>query len=187
MTDSAKPARYRARDLLLVPGLLSLARVPLAVAFPFSLPRPAIAFAVLCTAGATDVLDGWYARRFGQATATGAVVDPVTDKLFVGVVVATLALTDRLSPLGVLMLAARELGELPLIGWFVLTRRGRTHRGHPAANIPGKAATVLQFATVTAAMFESRYTPALLAATAAVGGAAALIYWLREIRRPRGE
>ena len=67
---------YRARDLLLVPGLLSLARVPLACVFPFVIGWPLIALAVLLVAGFTDVADGWYARRFDQATSTGAVGAP---------------------------------------------------------------------------------------------------------------
>jgi phosphatidylglycerophosphate synthase len=78
---------YRARDLLRVPSLLSLARLPLAAAFVLLVDRPPVLVLVLVAAGVTDVLDGWYARRFDQVTATGAVVDPITDKLFVLTVV----------------------------------------------------------------------------------------------------
>lgn len=65
--------RYRARDLLLPPSLLSMARVPLAVAFVLWLNHPWVELAVLALAGATDVADGWWARRFGQVTATGEI------------------------------------------------------------------------------------------------------------------
>jgi CDP-diacylglycerol--glycerol-3-phosphate 3-phosphatidyltransferase/cardiolipin synthase len=67
---------YRARDLVRVPGLLTLMRVPLAAAFPFVLGRPLVALGVLAAAGLSDVLDGWYARRFGQVTPTGTALDP---------------------------------------------------------------------------------------------------------------
>src|SRR5262245_39778093 len=58
--------RYRARDLLLPPSLLSFARVPLAAAFPFVHDRPWAAFGVLLASAASDLLDGWWARRYDQ-------------------------------------------------------------------------------------------------------------------------
>jgi CDP-diacylglycerol---glycerol-3-phosphate 3-phosphatidyltransferase len=173
---------YRARDLFLVPGLLSLARLPLAALFPFTARVPLVAFVVLVTAGLTDVADGWYARRHKQTTATGAVVDPITDKLFVASVVATLVARGQLSPEGVLMLAAREIGELPLVLWFALSRTVRHARAAKAsANLPGKTATLLQFLTTAFALFGSPYVKGLLIATAVNGVVAAIAYWAREI------
>jgi cardiolipin synthase len=186
---TAPTGHYRAKDLLLVPGLLSLARVPLALAFPFAASRPVVAFTVMAVAGLTDVLDGWYARKFGQATPTGAVVDPITDKLFVASVVVTLVARGQLAADGVLMLAAREIGELPLVLWFAASRSVRHARAEQAlANLPGKMATLLQFTTTALALFRSRYTEGLLIATAIVGLVAALSYWVREIAafRKRG-
>lgn len=177
---------YRARDLLLVPGLLSLARVPLAIAFPFVASRPPLALVVLLVSGATDIVDGWWARRFNQATATGAVVDPVTDKLFVASVVVTLVVENKLAPLGVALLATREIGELPLVLWFAASHASRKARTEqPLANLPGKMGTALQFATVASALFAAPYTAGLLVATAVVGVIAAGSYWVREIARAR--
>jgi len=177
---------YRARDLLLVPGLLSLARVPLAIVFPFVVAQPAIAIGVLALSGFTDIADGWWARRFKQATATGAVVDPITDKLFVASVVATLVATGRLAPVCVVMLATREIGEVPLVLWFALSRASRRRRAEqPLANLPGKMATVLQFVSVASALVGSAYTEGLLVATAVVGVIAAASYWVREIAEHR--
>ena len=100
---------YRARDLLLLPGLLSLSRLPLAIAFPFVVERPLVALMVLVSAGLTDVLDGWLARRYGQVTATGAALNPVTDKFFVLTVGVTLIVSGHLSFRGVLLLSTREI------------------------------------------------------------------------------
>ncbi|MBS2018843.1 MAG: CDP-alcohol phosphatidyltransferase family protein [Deltaproteobacteria bacterium] len=78
------PSTYSARDLVRVPGLLSLSRLPLAVAFGFTVvSQPPLALTFLALAGLSDVLDGWYARRYGQATRTGAVLDAIVDKVFV--------------------------------------------------------------------------------------------------------
>ena len=107
--------RYDIRDLVRVPGLLSLSRIPLAVAFALVVDHPSLAFCILVAAGLTDVLDGWYARRFRQVTATGAALDPVTDKLFVMTVAIALVVTGHLSVVAVFLLSTREIGELPLV------------------------------------------------------------------------
>jgi cardiolipin synthase len=174
---------YRARDLLLVPSLLSLARLPLALAFVLLVRQPALAFVVLCLAGLSDVLDGWYARRFDQVTHTGTVVDPVTDKAFVLAVVITLVAYGHLSIWSVVLLSTREIGELPLVIWLGLSRRARRHRKqHPSANATGKLATAMQFSAVAAALFYSRYAAPLVWTTAAVGALAAVVYWRRALK-----
>jgi cardiolipin synthase (CMP-forming) len=172
------------RDVYRVPCLLSLARAPLAVAFPLVHHR-AWAFAILLVAGATDVLDGWYARRFGQVSAAGAVLDPITDKLFVGSVALTLIGEGRLDLVTVALLATREIGEAPLVAWLAWshrTRRARTE--NPTANVPGKIATTLQFACVTCALFDARHVVVLASAiaTACAGALAAALYWRRFAR-----
>jgi cardiolipin synthase len=175
---------YRARDLLLVPSLISFVRLPLAAVFPFVVGQPWVALGVLVAAGLSDLADGWWARRYDQATATGAVVDPITDKIFVLTVVFTLMASGSLSFVSVLLLSTRELGELPLVVWLATSREARQKRkDHPKANLPGKAATALQFATVVAALFRWPWTGSLVGVTAAAGVLAAVVYWAREARR----
>lgn len=181
------PSVYRARDLVRVPGLLSLSRIPLAAAFPFALGRPLAALAVLAAAGLSDVLDGWYARRFGQVTATGTALDPVTDKLFVTTVAVSLVVGGYFSIADVVLLSTREIGELPLVAWLALSHRARGRRvGHPSANVPGKLATALQFGTATAALFRMPHLEWLVDGAALVGLLAAASYWAREVARRRG-
>jgi len=178
--------RYHAKDLLLVPSLFSLARIPLAFGFVLALNHPGLELAILMTAGATDVVDGWYARRFRQVTAAGAVVDPITDKVFVLTVVVTLVMTDRLSPLSVALLATREIGEAPLVLWWVFShQRRRARMQAPMANIPGKLATCLQFVTVALALFRSPLTEKLILISAGAGAVAALAYWWRDLTGAR--
>jgi len=180
--------RYHARDLVRVPGLLSLCRIPLAAAFPFAVGRPPIALGILLGAGLSDVLDGWYARRYGEATATGAALDPVTDKLFVLTVAITLLVTGQLTLLSVLLLSTREIGELPLVLWIALSAGARRARAEqPSANAAGKAATVLQFASVSAALFHASHEELWVDATAITGAAAAVTYWGRALGRARSE
>ncbi len=180
--------RYRARDLLSVPGLLSLSRLPLAALFPAVVDHPLAAISVLAVTGLTDVADGWYARRFGRATPTGAVVDPLTDKLFVGTVAVTFLLTGRFDLLQLLLLTTREIGELPLLGWWTVSRSQRRRRAaRPRPNLPGKLATTLQFITIVSVLLRYRYSDLLLIATAMTGSWAAALYWIRHLSAARAE
>jgi CDP-diacylglycerol--glycerol-3-phosphate 3-phosphatidyltransferase len=73
-------------SLWTVPNLLSLSRLPLAVGLfvCISLQAWAAGLAVFVVAVFTDWLDGWWARRFGQLTAIGRSLDPLTDKVLIG-------------------------------------------------------------------------------------------------------
>lgn len=177
---------FSIRELALPPNLLSLARLPLAALFPLVGDRPAPALAVLFAAGLTDVLDGWIARRSGRVTATGAVVDPVADKVFALAVVGTLIARDQLPLWGIPALLAREILEVPLALWTAFSRRFYGARLEGAsANVPGKLATVVQFAAVLSAIALPAILTATLAAAAVTGAGAGVSYWARQLRRPR--
>jgi len=111
------------RDVVSVPGLLSLVRVPLAVAFAFAVREPSWALAVLGIAALSDVLDGWWARTLGRATPVGAILDPIMDKTFVLTVVVTLTVTGMLPIFAALLIGVRDIAELPLAVWFGIASR----------------------------------------------------------------
>lgn len=179
--------RYRARDLVNAPTLVSLLRFPLAALFPFVHESAPASLAVLAAAGLTDVLDGAIARRFGLATPTGAVVDGVSDKVFAFAVLATLVTKGVLTPLDVALLGTREIGELPLVVWLAVSPEARKRKVDDRANLLGKAATVLQFAAIALAITGSHFKAPLVVATVVVGAAAAASYWRRALlARQRG-
>ena len=175
---------YRIRDLLLLPNLLSGSRIPLAVAFPLVARSVRSSFIVLGFAGLTDILDGFAARNLGQTTPLGALLDGVTDKIFAASVLGTLVATGSCSPGAALLLATRELGELPL-ALRVLKSSADVADENRGANALGKLATVLEFTSVIALIAHLRSRSILVGATALVGAAAAASYWLRELRRGR--
>jgi cardiolipin synthase (CMP-forming) len=180
--------KYRARDLVNGPTLVSWLRVPLAALFPLSAGTPWASVCVLAAAGLSDVLDGWLARRSSLATPAGAVVDGVTDKLFAGAVLATLVARGELALGEVALLGAREVGELPLVLWILASPAARRRKLDDRANLLGKLATTLQFATVLAVLVgAARARGVGLWATAVVGLAAAASYWARALRAQRRE
>lgn len=172
---------YHARELLRLPNLLSAARIPLALAFPFVRGRLG-SLAILAAAGVTDVLDGYFARRMGQASPLGAMVDGVADKVFSTSVVGTLLRRGMLSPISAALLASRELGELPLAARALARREAHLVRHDRKANVLGKLATTLELGTLVAALLGARHRRGLVVATAGLGALAAFSYWRREVR-----
>lgn len=178
-----------AEELSLPPNVMSLLRLPLAAVFPFTAKSREAALAVLAVAGLTDVLDGWLARRGGQVTATGAVLDPVADKVFALSVVATLVARGKLPPWGIAALLTREILEAPLLAWVLLGRSPRRadDLDDVRSNVPGKVATVAQFAAVMTAIEAPALLPAALGMAAVTGAVAGVAYWRRELTRRSAE
>lgn len=173
--------RYEARDLLRVPSLLSLARLPLAAVFPLALGDVRAAFGVLAAASLSDVLDGWWARRFHQATALGAVVDGACDKVFVATVAVTLGVTHRLSWPEVLLLGARDGGEAVLAAVVLSRGDARARHEEQRAGPWGKAATMVQFVAVVLAVARMPGVLACCALCAACGAVAVATYARRAL------
>lgn len=97
-----------------LPNLLTLVRILLIPVFIvlFITPTPdrslsaAVIFAV---AAVTDLLDGYIARRTGQVTKLGKLLDPIADKLLVLSALILLVNVDRVSALVAILVIAREV------------------------------------------------------------------------------
>lgn len=86
-------------DLLLIPNLLSVARVVgvLVAAGCFFLGMNAIALVLGVATGLTDYLDGYLARKLNQTSKLGALLDILAD-LLLALVCITVAVTAALWP-----------------------------------------------------------------------------------------
>lgn len=60
----------------------------------------------------TDFLDGWFARQFSQVTELGKIIDPLADKLSVGIVALVLVLTARIPQWYFFLVIGRDLAIL---------------------------------------------------------------------------
>lgn len=121
--------------------------------------------ALLLAAAATDWLDGAAARRLGQVSRLGRILDPLADKLLVGCLGVALVYW-RGFPLWLVALQLFRDAAILAAGLFLLRSRGMVL----AASRAGKLATVCMFLTVFSYLFDLGEAPRALAAyaTAAV-------------------
>lgn len=127
----------------MIPTLISLSRLVLAALFVHYAARPVFAVAILCLAGISDALDGWAARRLGQTSRFGALLDPICDRLFVLPVLATLVVVHHLPLWQLAVLVARDVANGIGAAWIALFRRDRLPELR--ARRSGKVLTSLQY------------------------------------------
>jgi CDP-diacylglycerol--glycerol-3-phosphate 3-phosphatidyltransferase len=102
------------QDSVNLPNFLTLVRILLIPVFVviFLAPTPdrsLLAAVVFTVAAVTDLLDGYIARRTGQVTKLGKLLDPLADKLLVLSALILLVNIDRVSAVVALLIIAREL------------------------------------------------------------------------------
>ena len=102
------------QDSLNLPNFLTLVRILLIPVFVviFLAPTPdrsLLAAVIFTVAAVTDLLDGYIARRTGQVTKLGKLLDPLADKLLVLSALILLVNIDRVSAVVALLIIAREL------------------------------------------------------------------------------
>jgi CDP-diacylglycerol--glycerol-3-phosphate 3-phosphatidyltransferase len=116
----------------------------------------------------TDLLDGIIARRTDRITVTGAMLDPIADKLLMSGAFISLAELGMAPAWMVFVIIAREFAVTGL-------RMVALEREIPiAANVWGKAKTTSQVIAVSLLIFSLRHESWLLFATAALWVALAL-------------
>ena len=109
------------------------------------------AIALFLLAGITDGLDGFVARRRGQRTALGMVLDPLADKLLLMSSVITLAILRELPRWFTIIVVSRDL---ILIGGAVILYMFVGKVSMPPSWL-GKWTTCLQIATVLLGMLDN--------------------------------
>jgi len=134
-----------------LPNILTFTRFALAPVFAVMVirNRPFAALFVVCLAGATDVLDGFAARKLRLKTEIGMLIDPLADKVLGATAFVLLTIkgfgTANVIPL---WLTATVLGRDILIvagGMVIGLVRGRRKF---TPTVLGKICTVLQVTTV---------------------------------------
>lgn len=162
-------------SFLSLPNALSLSRIVLAAGF-VAVPEAGARVALIGAASATDILDGWLARRRGSVSRWGALIDPLADRAFVLSVVASYLWRGELTPGQCLTLLARDIATA--VG-FIVARLAPSLRDAPFRARPlGKLVTVLQLTTLVAVLVAPTALHALLVAVGCLSAASVVDYTL---------
>ena len=139
-----------------VSNTLSLSRIVLMLPVIYFFITPGLhhrEYAVLCTllAVTTDALDGYFARLLHQESEIGKIVDPLADKIGVGIVVVLLLIFGDIQLWFALLILIRDF-LIFLGGLYVRKRNGIVL----PSNMPGKFAVSFVALTLTLAMLQYR-------------------------------
>jgi CDP-diacylglycerol--glycerol-3-phosphate 3-phosphatidyltransferase len=96
-----------------LPNKLTLLRIIIAPIFMYffildSFYWRLVALGLFIVAGLTDLVDGYYARKFGVITGFGRFMDPLADKILVSSALISFIALDYVSPLPVMLIIGRE-------------------------------------------------------------------------------
>ncbi|MEM9172894.1 MAG: CDP-alcohol phosphatidyltransferase family protein [Pseudomonadota bacterium] len=130
--------------------VVRIALVPLIMA-AIVLGQFANATWLFLAAGFSDALDGWLARRFGWRTATGAILDPIADKLLIVSTFLTLAWTAMVPRWLAVVVILRDL--FIVAGGVFYQARYKDFEGAPSRS--GKLSTLLLITTVLSVLIHA--------------------------------
>ena len=172
--DDAGPVSTRIWTIPNVLTMLRLALVPVFLAFIVTGDYVA-ALIVLVVASLTDALDGYLARRLGQVTRLGQLLDPAADRLYIFAALVGLAANELVPWWIVLVIVARDVFLLVL--GVVLANHGY---GPLPVHPLGKVATFALFFGLPVIMLGLAF-PAVVPVSEPIGWAitmwGAFLYW----------
>jgi len=171
-----------------LPNVITLARIGAIVVFGVLLVRSIDGWAitVLAIAGASDFLDGYLARRLGQTSDLGRILDPAADRLLTVVVVLGLAWREIIPWWLLALLLARDMVMGVALLWW-------RHLGAstPRVTFLGKAATFALYVFLPLSYLAFERWEAVHAFAIWAAAASAVLYWgsamqyLSQLRRTR--
>lgn len=161
--------------LLTLPNAVSMSRLVLAAAF-VALRDPAARIALLVIASVTDFLDGWLARRTRATTRSGALIDPIADRLFVLTALCTYLIERAISTGTFFIVMSRDIATV--IGFFVARSIPWLRAVEFRARFLGKLVTVLQLLTLAAVLVVPSAVPSLVLILGAASAASIADYTL---------
>lgn len=143
-------------EIFNIPNILSMIRLLLVgvLIYFFSLDRYIPALIVYVTAGITDVIDGYIARKYNMITPLGKLLDPVADKLMLLSALLCMFSKGIISSQIMILIFVKE-ALLVIGGWILL----RIKNVVVEANIFGKVTTVMFFCSVILAFLHDYVQP----------------------------
>jgi cardiolipin synthase len=162
-----------------VPNMISFVRligVPLFLWLLVAQDAKLAALIVLAIGGTTDWVDGWVARRLGQVSRLGELLDPFVDRLYIVATLVAFTLTAVVPWEFTAALVARE--AVLVVCLLILRAHGY---GPPPVHYVGKSATFMLLVAFPILLLSQAVDPASAVAHA-IGWACAIwglvLYWI---------
>jgi cardiolipin synthase len=175
----SRPPAVATDRVLTVPNLISFARllgVPLFLHLLLFAHADVAALVVLAIGGTSDWIDGWAARRLGQVSRVGELLDPLADRLYILATLAAFTIREVIPWQLTAALLARE--AMMVVCLAVLRRNGY---GPPRVHYVGKTATFIILAAFPVLLL-AHAVPAASAWAAPIGWGLAwwglALYWV---------
>jgi CDP-diacylglycerol--glycerol-3-phosphate 3-phosphatidyltransferase len=130
-----------------------------------------LALAIFLTAAATDLLDGHLARRWGQVTTVGTLLDPIADKLLISAALVSLVQVHALPGWMAILIIGREFAISGLRS--IAAAEGYVIR----ASELGKTKLVFQVFAIALVMLALRWKEWAVAAEASMWLVVLLTMW----------
>lgn len=142
-----------------------------------------LAYAVGLAAYATDLLDGWLARKLNEVSELGKIIDPLADKIYVAVITIVLVVQERLPPWFVTIIVVRDI-VIMLAGIYLSQRIGFVM----PSNTAGKIAVVCVIVVMSCAVLNAPQSATMLSIVVALGmlGISSGMYAIRFVQALRG-
>jgi len=172
MIDGISLDSLTRRDWLTLPNAITLVRLLLIVPLAWMLiagTHPAVVLTLITVFGLTDWVDGFLARRLHQESKIGALIDPIADRLGVGVLALALVLDGRIAAWIVVVIVGVDLC---LAVTFVVVRPD----DHPPVTPLGKVRTALLmtgFVVTGVGLIPGWHAAAVIGRVLCAGGALA--------------
>lgn len=113
---------FQKKEILTIPNLLSLFRlclIPLIVWLYCGREWYVAAIGVILLSGASDIVDGFIARKYHMVSDFGKILDPVADKLTQAALLICLLFRYPLMWALIVVFALRELGMIVMGAWVM--------------------------------------------------------------------
>ena len=138
---------FRKDQVLTIPNLLSvirLALIPLIVWLYIGKQEYSAAVAVILISGATDIIDGFIARKFNMVSDLGKILDPVADKLTQATVILCLTVKYRWMRGLIVLFVVKEI-IMAVLGYMAIQKKDVVN----SAKWYGKLNTVVLYLVMT--------------------------------------
>jgi len=156
-----------------LPNSISLSRLVLALGFVL-IQGTWERVAIIVIAGFTDFIDGWIARYEKEESETGALIDPLADRIFVFVAISVYLVEGRFTAGQYFIFLSRDIATA--VGFLVAKLVPWLRPAVFRARMLGKIVTVIQLITLVAVLITPRYTTLLVIAIGIVSAASIVDY-----------